>query len=338
MTLNRILFASALAAWLPLGVQACGAGSDSQNNPVTTNLLGDGGLLPDGGVIGGGGSGNGGAGNGTSGNGSGGDGTGTGDGDSGVDPSFPDGSVGAPTFPDFFFGDSGLAACTGDGCPQCANGVDDDGDGKIDGFDEECTGPADDDEGSFATGIPGDNRDPKWQDCFFDGNSGAGDDGCRYHTECLTGERPLTDNSCELSQQCIDFCRPLVPNGCDCFGCCEVHTDTETVFVQINSGCDFDDITDEAICPRCVQSTQCLNTCGECELCPGKSIEDLPETCFTDPPGGDGDTNPPGSDGGDTEPPPPFTCDEGETVCASSAGCEAGFYCQFGCCVKSVIF
>src|SRR5690606_26909529 len=76
------------------------------------------------------------------------------------------------------------------GTCACSNGVDDDGDGKVDGFDEECTGAADDDEGTFATGISGDNVDPKWQDCFFDGNSGAGDDGCRYHTDCLTGDLP----------------------------------------------------------------------------------------------------------------------------------------------------
>jgi hypothetical protein len=334
LTPNRLFLASTLALLLPLGVQACGAGSDDENaSNNTTNPLGDGGiLLPDGAVVGAGGAGNGsgGTGNGTGGN-------GDTDGGAGLDPTLPDGSIGDPTFPGFDFGEGGLATCTGDGCPQCANGVDDDGDDKFDGFDEECTGPADNDEGSFATGIPGDNRDPKWQDCFFDGNSGAGDDGCRYHTECLTGERELTDNSCALTQECVDFCRPLVPNGCDCFGCCEVGFGADSVFVQINTGCDFDDITDEMICPRCVQTTQCLNTCGDCELCPGKGIDDLPESCFTDPPGGDGDVTPPGEDGG-SEPPPVYTCDGGEQVCAVATDCAVGFYCQFGCCVKSVIF
>ena len=70
---------------------------------------------------------------------------------------------------------------------QCNNCDDDDGDGLTDGDDPECTGALDNDEGSFATGIPGDNKDDKWQDCFFDGNSGAGDDGCRFHTCCLLG-------------------------------------------------------------------------------------------------------------------------------------------------------
>src|SRR5690606_33835333 len=39
----------------------------------------------------------------------------------------------------------------------CSDGQDNDGDGVADGFDSECTGPFDHDEGSFATGIPGDN-------------------------------------------------------------------------------------------------------------------------------------------------------------------------------------
>ena len=111
--------------------------------------------------------------------------------------------------------------CGTGGC-ICNNGLDDDGDGLIDGLDPECTGPLDNDEGTFSTGIPGDNRDPKWQDCFFDGNSGAGDDRCRYATECLYGTLSQDDPDCETSQACIDYCRRLTPNGCDCFGCCTV--------------------------------------------------------------------------------------------------------------------
>lgn len=332
MTLNRLLFVSSLALLLPLAVQACGAGSDSQNTNATTNPTGDGGLLGNGGVTGAGGAGNGTGGSGDSGS------TGAGDTDAGTDAILDgDGSIGVPTFPPGFLSDGGLIGCEGDSCPQCFNGLDDDNDGKIDGFDEECTGAADNDEGTFATGIPGDNRDPKWQDCFFDGNSGAGDDGCRYHTECLTGEREPTDNGCELSQGCIDFCAPLTPNGCDCFGCCEVHSGDETLFVQINTTCDFENIDDETICPRCEQTPTCVNTCGECELCPGKGIDDLPASCFTDPPGGDGDPTPPGSDGGSNPPPPVYTCDGGEPVCAAVGDCDVGFYCQFGCCVKSTI-
>ena len=56
-----------------------------------------------------------------------------------------------------------------------------DGDGKIDLADPECVHPCDNDEGSFATGIPGDNVDACKQDCFFDGDSGMGNDGCEWN-------------------------------------------------------------------------------------------------------------------------------------------------------------
>src|SRR6185295_2832893 len=116
---------------------------------------------------------------------------------------------------------SGTLLCGNHVC-HCSNGIDDDGDGTIDGFDVECTGAIDDDEGSFATGIPGDNRDPKWQDCFFDGNSGAGDDRCRYPTGCLTGELSQDAPACAVTETCRNNCQPRTPNGCDCFGCCSV--------------------------------------------------------------------------------------------------------------------
>ena len=70
------------------------------------------------------------------------------------------------------------------GQAACSDGIDNDGDGLIDYNDPECVGPLDNDEGSFATGIPGDNVDPCKQDCFFDGNSGLGDDGCEWQLKC----------------------------------------------------------------------------------------------------------------------------------------------------------
>src|SRR5690606_24551538 len=94
-------------------------------------------------------------------NGDGGNGDGGGDGDGGViDASECTGICGD-------------APPTGGECmpgnPQCSNCIDDDGDGKIDGADIECSGSNDNDESSFATGIPGDNKDAVMQDCFFDG-------------------------------------------------------------------------------------------------------------------------------------------------------------------------
>ena len=220
--------------------------------------------------------------------------------------------------------------CGDAGC-VCSNGIDDDGDGLIDGFDPECTGPLDNDEGSFATGIPGDNRDPKWQDCFFDGNSGAGDDKCRYHTDCLTGDKPQSDPDCQLSDACIKFCAPRTPNGCDCFGCCTVQVAPgKTVDILTGSSCSLADIDDEKACAPCVKTTECGNTCGRCELCPGKSIADLPADCS--PPSGSGGAT--GAGGSGDPGGPGYTCDDGEQVCGPGLpGCSLGSYCSLGCCI-----
>ncbi|HEV8548514.1 MAG TPA: hypothetical protein VGQ57_05785, partial [Polyangiaceae bacterium] len=200
-----------------------------------------------------------------------------------------DGSLGGAS-------DQGGSAATGAtagsgtiGVTQCNNGIDDDGDGLVDGFDPECVSPDDNDEGSFATGIPGDNKDPKWQDCFFDGNSGAGDDGCRYPTSCLTGDTAADDPSCQVAQACVDFCGQRAPNGCDCFGCCTVQaSDGSSVDIFQASTCSLDKIGDADACPRCQKSIACDNPCGECELCPGKTEADLPDTCVPLPPTGEG--------------------------------------------------
>jgi hypothetical protein len=235
-------------------------------------------------------------------------------------------------------GSAGSAGSTvkGTGTSQCSDGIDNDGDGLIDGFDPECTGPLDNNEGSFATGIPGDNVDPKWQDCFFDGNSGAGDDGCRYATGCLTGELKPTDPSCKLTQACIKFCAPLTPNGCDCFGCCTVETDNgQTVDIMEASTCSLAKLGDEKACPRCVKSTACENTCGRCELCPGKTAADLPADCAPTPtPGAAGAGNTGDAGAPSVTPGPNYTCDGGEQVCgAGLPACPVDYYCSLGCCL-----
>src|SRR5690606_24375918 len=88
------------------------------------------------------------------------------------------------------------------------------------------------DEGSFATGIPGDNKDLKKQDCFFDGDSGDGNDGCTLHVCCIQPslcEGPDSiDNqfdetaNCQVSDKCSMNCGAVTPPGCDCLGCCTV--------------------------------------------------------------------------------------------------------------------
>jgi hypothetical protein len=228
------------------------------------------------------------------------------------------------------------------GITQCNDGIDNDGDGLIDLADPECTGPYDNDEGTFATGIPGDNMDACKQDCFFDGNSGMGDDGCLWQLQCdPQSNEPKCSYSadfvskhqteCSISdsqtQHCVDYCRPLTPNGCDCFGCCQVPGVAYPI--RLDSTCQTTaDFGDPTKCPACTQVTQCLNTCGHCELCLGKTT--LPADCAT---GGGPDGGAGGAGGADAGPPVP-QCDPGIAPCgAGLPGCPESAACITGCCI-----
>jgi hypothetical protein len=248
--------------------------------------------------------------------------------------------------------DSGAAVCTPTGTTQCSDCLDNDLDGKIDGFDPECTGPADDREDSFATGIPGDNIDSTKQDCFFDGNSGSGDDGCDQHTCCLlqapdkatcallapkANANQYDRTKCYMPfgttpvpQKCIDVCGPLTPPGCDCFGCCTVCNASGCADIIINPAvspdCNQDNITDlgpdgidstgDEPCKRCVKITQCGNTeCGgeTCILCPGQDPSTLPSHCTEQ------------------------TCPDGISACDGMGACPAGKFCSNGCCIGTIL-
>jgi hypothetical protein len=231
------------------------------------------------------------------------------------------------------------------GMTACSDGKDNDMDGLIDSADPECTGPADNDESTFATGIPGDNIDACKQDCFFDGNSGMGDDGCDWQLKC----DPLSKNSrcpydmnyakthtmeCSVatsqSQKCIDNCRKYVPNGCDCFGCCVVPGAPTPI--HLDPTCTAASFADPTKCSPCTQVTQCQNTCGRCEICVGKPT--VPADCGYP----DGGVPPP-----DGSTPPPYdggvpVCEEGYQTCVPGpeADCPVGFGCVTGCCLPIV--
>ncbi len=225
------------------------------------------------------------------------------------------------------------------GNTQCSDGIDNDGDGKIDYNDPECVGPLDDDERSFATGIPGDNMDACKQDCFFDGNSGAGDDHCDWQLKCdpksVENKCPYdaqyaTQHASECSvsasqtQTCIDACRKLVPNGCDCFGCCLIPGAPTPI--RLAATCTAADFGNPAKCPTCTQVTQCSNPCDHCEICIGKPT--LPADCS--PPDGGTDGPPPPSCGSDFIP-----CGPGSSTPVD--GCGAGYGCITGCCIPTGI-
>jgi len=200
----------------------------------------------------------------------------------------------------------------------CGDGEDNDGDGQTDLTDPECTGPCDDDEGSFATGIPGDNVDCK-QDCFFDGNSGQGDDGCIWDLKCdeanpganigceYTGGNNCGNGSPNQSEDCIMFCEQYVPPGCDCFGCCTVQTPDGPVDIFLNGAedCSIDMIENCTMCTS--QIEECGNPCvpEKCEICFGE----------TEPPKGCGEN----------------TCTS-DLPCDATADCPTDYFCYLGCC------
>jgi hypothetical protein len=198
----------------------------------------------------------------------------------------------------------------------CSNGEDDDADGQPDGFDGECTGPYDDDEATFRVNDVNE-ANPHCADCFYDGNARSNDDGCDVATSCsldgTAGSGTGKCKNCEPQQSCIDSCVPITPNGCDCFGCCEVTHAGSTVAVRLVVTCTVPKIGDSIACPRCLLATACHNPCERCEVCPGKTLADLPADCS--------DEN---------------RCD-GRTVCDSPSGCKPLEYCGQGCCAPILL-
>jgi hypothetical protein len=231
---------------------------------------------------------------------------------------------------------------------QCSNCKDDDGDGLRDGDDPECISSDDDDEATFATGIAGDNVDAVKQDCFFDGNSGSGNDGCELHICCIVPtqacyaahgtpppgacDNPDARENCTPGVDCCGDlgapetpgwvnCAAITPPGCDCFGCCTVCRDglcKDIPLSAVNSAyfvCDSS--ADLPSCPECVKSTAChgggcVLSDDDCVLCPGQTAADLPARCNGVP-----------------------SCPLGVTPCVDG-GCPDGKFCSSGCCIYQV--
>jgi hypothetical protein len=239
---------------------------------------------------------------------------------------------------------TGLTGCSGPvpGAPQCANCIDDDGDGAIDSSDIECSFPPDNVESSFATGIPGDHIEQIRQDCFFDGDSSATNDGCSIHVCCLLGatkksectiganqynpaQCPPPVGNTPLSSMCTSTCGSFTLPGCDCFGCCTVCDPATGQCFDVatnpitSPSCSHLTVADPNSCKRCQKVTSCGRpTCGgtSCILCLGQDPADLPPSCNGTP-----------------------ACPAGVTSCASGAACPAGTYCHAasGCCVSLIL-
>ena len=240
-----------------------------------------------------------------------------------------------------------MPACTVATCQgkvyACGDCLDNDADGLLDADDSECTGPCDNTEDSYYSGIPGANNAPCREDCYFDQDTGSGNDKCYWSQQCdplaLAPDYPPSGDarcaydastkipgvmaSCaELmaSQEatCSSYCGPLVPNGCDAFGCCELPAGSQR-YVWIGStqhnvgSCTEAMLADPAACRPCTPVTATLNPCEACEVCVGR-------------------------------PKPLAECSTNQARCPASmntcgqpgeAACVAGEYCITGCCAPS---
>ena len=211
----------------------------------------------------------------------------------------------------------------------------------IDYADPECVGPNDNDESSFATGIPGDNVDACKQDCFFDGNSGMGDDHCLWQLKC----DPLSQSaSCpydpsyasqhaervlDIELAIADLHRQLPQAGAERLRLLWLLSDPGRAERDSpGATCTAAKFNDPVACPPCTQVTQCANTCEHCEICIGKPT--LPADC-----------GPVVADAGSTPPPPPPpVCPGTAQACGPGgidpAACPAGTGCITGCCMNLI--
>jgi hypothetical protein len=242
---------------------------------------------------------------------------------------------------------------------ECADCLDNDGDGLVDSMDPQCLGPCDNTEGpALEPGIGGDTGDQCKRDCYFDFGNGSGNDDCRWAYSCdplepkekcvykqsLVGKSDCPDTQ---SQQCLNLCLPITPNGCDCFGCCTFPelmgkgAGGKDQYVWIGRTeepfCTFSSVSDAAACPPCTPEPSCTNTCGRCEICIGKPT--IPADCLTQTTDGGvpgSDSGIPTSDGGGDQ---NSRCNPGVQPCGlpADALCPADQYCITGCCISVIM-
>ncbi len=227
----------------------------------------------------------------------------------------------------------------------CGDCLDNDGDCRVDSSDSACVGACSNNEQGYKGEIPGQGHGTCGAiDCYFDSDSGGGNDACMWDAACdplsplYTGAsstkscvyygtpEPTQCTQYRESQtlQCWDssspapsgnnVCGSVVPNGCDCFGCCLIPGQSQAIYLgsEDASGkgtCTPATLGDPSKCRPCTQVPSCLNTCGRCELCFGKT--EIPPDCL-----------------------PSEQCAEGVQPCGlpGQSPCNAGYYCVTGCC------
>jgi hypothetical protein len=249
----------------------------------------------------------------------------------------------------------------------CGDGVDNDGDNLVDSDDPDCLGPCHNSEASYYGSIPGQAGPACQVDCYFDQDSGSGNDECYWDHRCdphAVGPNYYPEHpegadcaynaafkinpgqlTCDQANQkqsttCHSVCGPLTPNGCDCFGCCELPANGGK-FVWLgsedaegNGTCDLASVGDPSRCQPCMPVADCLNTCEKCELCLGKTT--LPPECFggSTSTGAGGDSTTTGSTGTGAGGGSTGQCAPSVQPCGlpGQDPCDSGFYCITGCC------
>jgi len=251
----------------------------------------------------------------------------------------------------------------------CGDTIDNDMDGLTDWQDPDCLGPCDNSENGLNLDIPGGDGPACTVDCYWDSNSGSGNDGCYWNHSCdplspegaackydMNAKTPGTSLSCTelLNSQpasCLQVCPQLVPNGCDCFGCCVLYKGGKefgpvwlgTEDASGNYTCSLDKLgapDQNTACAPCTQvQNECYNGCGKCELCIGKTVDDLPPECFpsSPPDGGSGSGSSSSGSGSSSSGSPPPQCPTGVQPCGLPGQeiCSIGFSCITGCCIQN---
>lgn len=209
----------------------------------------------------------------------------------------------------------------------CGNCIDDDADGLTDAQDPECLGACDDTEDRLNFGYVGEGSGNCLIDCYYDRDSGQGNDGCRWDRQCwdTQGADPscpfdplrVGSNQCPFNQNavCQSACFDLRPNGCDSLGCCEF-PGFGGIFVGSHDAagtptCTLQNLADPNACWRCQQQPNDTNLCESCEVCVGRP---LPGSCSQQ------------------------DCPAGRQLCGQpgQASCLPGEWCVTGCCQQTL--
>jgi hypothetical protein len=236
---------------------------------------------------------------------------------------------------------------------QCGDCIDNDGDCRIDsGADPSCFGPCDNNEVGFKGNIPGQNNAPCKMDCYFDQDTGSGNDDCFWSHACdphsvAPNYPPSGDNKCAYSSganipgtqltcaqaqqmqslRCwdaspgatpavtgTDYCGDLVPNGCDCFGCCEIQGLDHAIYLGSEDASGNGSCTPETLTDplKCKPCTQVESCRNHCDTCEVCIGRPLPPECGCQ------------------------VCAAGQQLCGAPCGtpCPAGSFCNTGCCVR----